>query len=282
MKKFNIKRLLPMLIAAVLLTRCSCDFFGTTGALFVSEADEMKLGLEFDTQLRNSESNKAEYPIYMPKTKADTGFKNYVIGLAQEVVDSLPKSQRPGYPFTFTLIDKDVENAFAVPGGYVYIYTGIIKKMQDESELVGVIGHEIAHVTQHHYRDALAKNAAFSILLQGLFGNDSSYFSQLITGSFSSLVGLRVSVSNESEADEFGTKSVARLNRNPLGIAKFFSRFESGGPLSWLGTHPDPPDRVEDVSKQVNANPRYKALAEDSLKTNYKTQFETYTSVLHR
>src|SRR4051812_32943365 len=71
------KRLLPILLGAVLLTRCSCDFFGTTGALLVSENDETKLGLQFDANLRTADSAKLQYPLYVPKTKDDTAFQNY-------------------------------------------------------------------------------------------------------------------------------------------------------------------------------------------------------------
>src|SRR5262245_55097228 len=130
MKPTKIRIALPALAAMVLLTRCSCDFFGTTGALFISEADEMKLGAQFDDHLRTNDTARAEYPRYQPRAghKEDTVFQAYVTGLAQEILASLKKSEKPGYDFKFTLIDKDVENAFAVPGGYVYIYTGIIKK----------------------------------------------------------------------------------------------------------------------------------------------------------
>ncbi len=282
MQKTNLKRLWPMLVCAVLLTRCSCDFFGTAGSLLVSENDEMKIGAEFDTQLRTVDSVKAQYPVYAANSPAKIAFQNYVTDLAREIVAAIPADDKPGYPFTFTLIDKDIENAFAVPGGYVYIYTGIIKKMQDESELAGVLGHEIAHITQHHYRDAMAKDEAFSLLLQAVFGNNSSQLTQLVAGSFHSLAALKVTQSNEAEADEFGTRNAGRVHRNPMGIAKFFSRLPSGGVLSWVSTHPDPPDRVNSVTSEVNASADLKAVAADSATTNFKTRFETNTAALPR
>ncbi|MDQ3003483.1 MAG: M48 family metalloprotease, partial [Fibrobacterota bacterium] len=138
MKIPKAKRLLPIAFCALLVTHCSCDFFGTTGSLLISENDEVKLGTQFDTHLRTNDTAKTEYPLFVPKNADETAFQEYVIGLANGVLAKVPKNERPDYPFTFTLIDKDVENAFAVPGGYVYIYTGIISKMRDESELVGV------------------------------------------------------------------------------------------------------------------------------------------------
>ena len=275
------KTLLPLLIAATALSRCSCDFFGTTGGLFISEADEEQMGKSFDSTLTLTDSGKTEFPVFAAKSADSLALQTYVIGLANEVLTSIPKTERPGYPFKFTLIDKDVENAFAVPGGYVYIYTGIIKKMQDESELVGVLGHEIAHVTQHHYRDAMAKSAAFSLILQALVGDDSK-LGQLIGGSLFTLARLQVSQSNESEADFYGTKYEGNTGRNPMGIAKFFSRFEGQGIGSWVSTHPDPPDRVNAVADEVKKSSKLNSLAADSATTNFKTRFEQATAVLKK
>ncbi|HKP95970.1 MAG TPA: M48 family metalloprotease [Fibrobacteria bacterium] len=272
------KLFLPLALCAVLLTRCSCDFFGTTGALLISEEDEKQLGLEFDTQLRDS---TAAYPVYNPGTDPDKLlFKQYVTDLAQEILAKIPASGKPGYKFTFTIIDKDVENAFAVPGGYVYIYTGIIKKMKNEAELAGVLGHEIAHVTRHHYRDAMAKQTGLSLLLQALLGDNSSQIAQLVAGSFSTLAGLQVSQGNESEADFYGTKYIAAVNRNPLGIATFFSRFKNeGSALTWFSTHPASSTRVEDVTEEVNGSAGLKALAADST-LNFQSRFEANTKAV--
>lgn len=268
--------LLPLALASVLLTRCSCDFFGTAGGIFISQKDEEELGLEFDTQLRTKDT-AGEYPIFKADTPEKLAFQKYVVDLAYEVLAKVEK--KPDYAFTFTIIDKDVENAFAVPGGYVYIYTGIIRKMKNEAELAGVIGHEIAHVTQHHYRDALAKSAAFSLLVQVLLGNDAGQLAQLVAQNFAGLAQMKVSQSNESEADFYGTQYLADTQRNPLGIASFFARMEgSGGLLDWFSTHPAPENRVEDVTKEVNSDPAMKALVQDTL--NYTLRFETNTKAI--
>jgi predicted Zn-dependent protease len=280
MKVSKAKRyLLPLVICSVMLTRCGCDFFGTTGALLISQQDEADLGKEFDTQLRTKDT-LGEYPIYVADTPDKQAFDTYVKDLAREVLSKVPEKDRPDYDFTFTIIDKDVENAFAVPGGYVYIYTGIVSKMKNEAELAGVLGHEIAHVTQHHYRDALAKDAAFSLLLQVLLGNDAGQLTKLVAQNFAGLTQMKVSQSNESEADFYGTKYLASTNRNPLGIATFFARFPGGGgPLAWFSTHPAPESRVEDVTKEVNDSPALKALAADST-LNYASRFEINTKVI--
>jgi predicted Zn-dependent protease len=281
MKASKVKLLVPALLAAVLLTHCSCDFFGTAGSLLISENDEMKLGASFDSTLHATDSAKLEYPVYAATTPAQIALVAYVQNMGQTLLQGVPADDRPGYAFKFTLIDKDIENAFAVPGGYVYIYTGIIKKMKDESELAGVMGHEIAHVTQHHYRDEMAHQAAFSLLVQALLGNDSGKLAQLVAGSFAQLATLSVSRSKEAEADKFGTVYAGNISRNPLGIAKLFSRFtDEGSTPAWLSTHPASPDRVEKVTEEVSGDAHLKQLAADSVNTNHLAEFQAATQAL--
>jgi predicted Zn-dependent protease len=272
-----IRFVITPVLSITLLTQCA--FFGYAGQMLVSESDEARLGAEFNNQLRNDPAAKKEYPIFVANTPERKAFQDYVIGLAQEVYNAVPAKEKPGYPFTFTLIDADVQNAFAVPGGYVYIYTGIVKSMRDESELVGVLGHEIAHVTRHHYRDALAKETGLSILVQVLAGNDAGQLKQVVAQTFGSLASLSVSRSNETDADEAGTKYLAATGRNPLGIAKYFERVKNPGP-QWLSTHPAPKNRVETVKAQVRANSGYAALAANSSVTDFKSRFDQKTAVI--
>lgn len=263
--------------SVVLLAQCA--FFGYAGPLLVSESDEARLGAEFDAQLRTDPEARKEYPVFVAGTTERQAFQNYVIGLANEAYAAVPAKDRPGYAFKFTLIDADVQNAFAVPGGYVYIYTGIIKSMRTEAELVGVLGHEIAHVTQHHYRDALAKQAGMSILFQALLGNDPGQLTQVVAQTFGTLASLSVSRDNESEADNYGTRYLAVAARNPLGIANYFDRVKNPGP-QWLSSHPAPANRVETIKAQVRASSTYSSLAANAAVTDYKSRFDQMTAAI--
>jgi predicted Zn-dependent protease len=260
-----------------LLTQCA--WFGNVGSFLVSEQDEARLGKEFDNHLRTDPAAKKEYPVFVANTPERKAMQDYVIGLAKEVHAAVPAKERPGYAFTYTLIDADVQNAFAVPGGYVYIYTGILKTMKDESELMGVLGHEIAHVTQHHYRDALAKETGLQVLLQVLVGEDAGQLKKIVAQSFGALASLSFSRDNESDADKAGTRYLATTGRNPLGIAKYFQRVKNPGP-QWLSTHPAPKNRVETVTAQVRKNSGYTALATDSARTNFRSRFTQMTGTV--
>jgi predicted Zn-dependent protease len=266
----------PVALAASLLVACAGM---SLGSLFVSESDERTLGAEFDRQLRTDPAAKKEYPIFVANTAAKKAFQDYVVTLAQNTLAAVPKSQKPDYPFTFTLIDADVQNAFAVPGGYVYIYTGIIRTMRDESELAGVLGHEIAHVTRHHYREAMARQQGLSLLVEAVGGGDAGMIRQMVAQSLGALASLKVTRDNESDADEYGTRYTAATGHNPLGIAKHFGRVKGSG-LEWLSTHPEPKNRVGTVQEQVRKNSAFNALAADSAVTNYKSRFDQMTAAI--
>jgi predicted Zn-dependent protease len=267
-------------VSLSLFVQCA-GFFSGAGKMLVSDSDEAKLGAEFNKTLTTNDTAKREMPVFVPKNQAQAEMQNYIIGLAQEIVASLPESEKPKYNFTYTLIDKDVENAFAVPGGYVYIYTGILNKMQDESELVGVLGHEITHVTHHHYRNQLAKNTALGLALQtAMIAADAGQGTQMAAGAAFQLAGLRFSRSDESDADKGGTKILGRTGRNPMGIAKFFTRAQSAGVPEWLSSHPGNSNRVSAVRKIVEKDPALKALADNASATDFRDRYQKQISAL--
>jgi beta-barrel assembly-enhancing protease len=267
-------------VLALGLVQCA-GFFQGAGEALVSDADEVKLGAQFHQTLLTNDTARREFPLYVPKNQAEADLQAYVTDLCQRALAAVPAKDRPKYDFTFTFIDKDVENAFAVPGGYVYIYTGILKKFQDESELAGVIGHEITHVTHHHFRESLAKNAALGLSLQLLLGTtNAGQVGQMAAGTFFQLAGLKFSRSAERDADEGGTRMLAAMGLNPLGIAKYFSRSKGQGVPEWLATHPGPRNRVKAIREYVNAHPELNQLAADSVRTNHREAFKAKISPL--
>jgi predicted Zn-dependent protease len=266
-------RSLFMASLCILLVSCA-GFFQGAGKVLVSDDDEVKLGTQFNNTLRTNDTAKQEFPLFVPKNAEQADFQNYVLGVCNQMLAAVPESERPKYPFTFTLIDKDVENAFAVPGGYVYIYTGILKKLQDESELAGIVGHEITHVTHHHFRESLAKQEALGLSLQAVLGaTGAGQVGQLAAGTAFQLAGLRFSRSNEAEADRGGTMLLGRTGHNPLGIAKYFARNKGPAIPEWLADHPGAKNRVKAVENQVKSSAELERLAADSASTDKRDAF---------
>lgn len=148
--------------------------------------------------------------------------------------------------------DDSTMNAFCTPGGYIYIYTGILKFLDSEDQFAGVLGHEIAHADLRHSTRQMTKQFGVQILLDVLAG-DRAALKQVTAG----LIGLKFSRKHESEADERSVKYLCPTDYNAAGGAGFFRKIEAmagSRPPEFLSTHPNPGDRIEDFENNKIVN----------------------------
>jgi len=184
-------------------------------------------------------------------------------------------SHRPQLAWKFTVLDTPVVNAFAVPGGYIYLTRGILGHMNNEAEMAGVVGHEIGHVTARHSVTQLSQQQLLGLGL-GIGSILSPTFRQL--GSLAetglSVLLLKYSRDHERQSDQLGLQYMSQAGYDPSQVSRFFELFErmsegEGERLpNWLSSHPAPPDRVKATSalaekiKQENAGRQFKVNAE--------------------
>lgn len=170
----------------------------------------------------------------------------------QAIRDSILLSQkflhREEFPWNiYILKNDDVCNAFCTPGGYIYVYTGLIKFLESEDELAGVMGHEMAHADMRHGTDQLTKTYGIKILITLITGGDYSQFADIGAG----ILNLSFSRSDEREADEKSVEYLSTTAYNASAFASFFKKLdekgESPGMLQFLSTHPNPGNRVENI-----------------------------------
>ncbi len=167
--------------------------------------------------------------------------------------------------------DDSTLNAFCTPGGYIYIYTGILKFLDSEDQFAGVLGHEMAHADQRHSTRQMTKMFGVQILLDVLAGNRAAL--KQVTGA---LVGLKFSRKHEEEADMKSVEYLCPTDYNADGGAGFFIKIEEmgGGRVpEFLSTHPDPGDRIENFQNN-------KIVMGCQGNNNYKTEFEKMVSKL--
>ena len=167
-------------------------------------------------------------------------------------------SERPQLPWHFTVVDQPVVNAFAVPGGFIYITRGILAYLDSEAQLVGVLGHEIGHVTARHSAQQYTRTlgGTIGLLALGIFVPAARPFGQLSEQALG-LLFLKYGRGDELQSDSLGAKYAAANGWDPRGVPQFLAtlaRMREGsekGIPNWLSTHPDPASRVNEVQAIV-------------------------------
>jgi len=164
-------------------------------------------------------------------------------------------SHRPNLEYHFKILDSPVVNAFAVPGGYIYLTRGILAQFNNEAELIGVLGHEMGHVTARHSANQQSKQQIGQILLMGgmIASEKFREFGQYAMQGME-LLFLKFSRDNEREADRLGVEYSSKIGFDANKMADFFNVLnkmsmgsEQGGVPTFMSTHPDPGDRYNAV-----------------------------------
>lgn len=235
----------------------SCDKNGNF--LLFSVQNDIDLGAQVAEQIA---SDPDQFPT-LPRTNT-TECPNcveayaYLDNMVDDILDSEGVAYRNEFAWEVQLIDNDdVLNAFATPGGYIYVYTGLIKFLDRADDLAGVIGHEIAHADQRHSSKQLQRQYGVSVLLSIILGNEPGQLEELAGTLAGNLGGLSFSRSLESEADEFSVIYLSDTDYACNGAFSFFQKLidleATGGTPAFLSTHPDPAERVDAINEKASS-----------------------------
>jgi len=191
-------------------------------------------------------------------------------------------SHRPNLEYHYRILDSPVVNAFAVPGGYLYFTRGILAQFNNEAELIGVLGHEMGHVTARHTVSRQTKQQLGQILLLGgMIASEEfrKYGEYAMAGM--QLLFLSFSREDERESDRLGVEYSSKIGYDAKEMANFFQvlerinlKSESGGIPTFLSTHPDPGDRYQEVLKDAES------WQEELDFTTWKVNSESYLEML--
>lgn len=183
----------------------------------------------------------------------------YLTQLGKRLAEHLP-TQGVQYPFEFHCVNDKAINAFALPGGYVFVNRGAIEVSDNEAQLAGVMAHELSHVALRHGTNQATKAQLTQGILGvagGIFGGSASGALLTELGSFAAGgVLLRYSRSAESQADVMGTQVLYDSGYDPRALAQFFEKLqaEANGknPPEFLSDHPSPDHRVDRVMEEID------------------------------
>lgn len=238
----------PLLPAAALLAFVACATNPVTGKrelALISESQEIAMGQE---AAAGAAEEMGVYP--------DTQLQNYVAGIGMPMAKA---SQRPSIPWRFTVIDDPVVNAFALPGGPVFITRGILGHMSSEGQLASVLGHEIAHITARHSVRQMSRAQLTQIgMIGAMIARPELQSLGDVGGQALGLLFLRFGRDAETQADELGFAYMTNQGYDPAEMTEMFRTLgrtsgEERRTPQWLSTHPDPGNRVVRTQERIAA-----------------------------
>ncbi|MBD3316760.1 MAG: M48 family metalloprotease [Chitinivibrionales bacterium] len=244
-----------LLLLGVLVAVAVCFVWGcvrvldavgkTCSFLFIGKEDEVQLGRRYYDEIVGRTD---EYPVLDSVVYDD--FYDYFRDIGDRLAASQTDRPEDGIlEYVFTIIDDTTINAFAVPGGFIFVYTGLIKKCANEAQLAGVMAHELGHITKKHGVDAMCSSGLIDYSINVLLG-DSSVIGQAVDGL---LFMNGISQPNEYEADSCAVAYMAEAGYNPYGMRDFLDTLRDMGDVWFepLSTHPETAKRIAAVEKQI-------------------------------
>lgn len=231
-------RLILCLITALALSGC--------GGALISDKQELQIGAGVDQEIEK------EYRIVAASDPLAKWAKEFIKPFATASKQFRNPNDFKGYKIEVIADDKLV-NAFAAPGGYVYISTGLIKQASDCAEIAGVMGHELAHVTERHSAQQIEKT--FAVQLASDFFLEDGLTKTAAQTLFQFIQATTFSREHEREADDVGLRISRDAGYDPDGLARFFQKLlklqRGSAPPEFLSSHPATDDRIRDVRAAI-------------------------------
>ena len=246
-----VRRMMPAVVAALALAAVvfpsGCATTGPGGKkslILIGDSEERSLGAKMAAQVQ------AENTFVTDPVIAD-----YVNRLGQRIVRL---SDRPDIPYQFKVIESKQVNAFALPGGYVYVYTGLLRQLDTECQLAGVLGHETSHIVARHGVKRLQEGLGLEVLSSAIFGG-SSETTKAVVGQGLGLLLQGYGRQAEREADSYGVIYAARAGMNPEGMVQVLEKLDklSGGKSGFwenlASDHPPAAERAASVRAEIHS-----------------------------
>jgi len=232
----------------------STSIFYSCGANLFTVEDDIQIGRDLDKEIKSR-------PNEFPMLKGHQDIKDYVNGIGGYILKSSSRIKyRNIFPYTFQIVNDTIVNAFCTPGGFIYIYTGLMRFVDNEATLAGVVAHEIAHAEMRHVTKRLTTYYGTSMLLSIILGGNPNVMAEIAANLFVGLAFLANSRSDEEEADNYSIRYLSSTKYYPGAISFFFDKIKEeqrkkgstpGDLERLLSTHPLPQDRIDNVHKQL-------------------------------
>jgi beta-barrel assembly-enhancing protease len=243
---------IALLISAVMMFGCTAAQRQSTEKVLaqalVTDEQEFQLGLQVHEELKKQNTKFSE----------NLAAGQYVEGIARKLIGQADKERKLEWMW-YVIDDPNTINAFATPGGRIYVYTGLLMAAESEAEIVGVLGHEIGHVVARHSARQLVAAKGLETVVAMALGKSSGDVAQLAAGLAGKGAMLAYGRDMELESDEFGARFSSGAGYDPRGLATFFEKLkakygDTGPVLQMFSTHPSNSERISKIIAYIGAN----------------------------
>jgi len=236
------------LIILLIIFAAACD--KNENFILFSTENDVQLGQQVKAELAADPNTKILSPSAYPEVY------NFLYHVRDGILNSGKIAYKEEFAWEVYVIDDDSTlNAFATPGGYIYVYTGLIKYLDNADDLAGVMGHEMAHADLRHTVRNLQKSYGVQVLLAVALGQNPSALAEIAAQIAGGLAGLKFSREYETEADEHSVDYLSQTEYACNGAAHFFEKLtaagNSGQPPEFLSTHPNPDNRIQNINSKA-------------------------------
>lgn len=215
--------------------------------VLISDEQEFQLGFQVHEELKKQNIKFLQDPVV----------ESYVEQLARKLISEANK-ERPVEWRTYVIDEPTVVNAFATPGGRIYVYTGLLLAADNEAEVIGVVGHELGHVVARHTARQLVATNGLQAVVDMALGKNPNQVAQLGAALAGKAGQLAYGRDMELEADQYGARYSSLAGYDPRGLATFFEKLkakygETGPVMTFFSTHPPHGQRINDVTALIAA-----------------------------
>jgi predicted Zn-dependent protease len=238
------RNIVVVMLATILATGCGSG--GASDFNLISIEEEWQLGQQLSQDIARQ-----------VRFNNDAAVNNYVRSMGQKIVSQTPAPFNQ-LPWQFHVVDDAAINAFAIPGGHVYVHTGLIANADNAAELAGVMAHEISHVVARHSTEQISRQYGLSMLASVVLGQNPGVLQQIAAQIVAGGALARFSREAEREADELGIRAMYDAGYNPMGMATMFDELlehrggQPGRVEQFFSTHPLTEDRARDARNRAS------------------------------
>jgi predicted Zn-dependent protease len=241
------KLILSAVFSLTCLFICGCATNPITGQdefIIYGEDQDIAIGKQYAPEMENQLGGRIP----------DAQLLDYVNSVGLKVAGV---SQRPDFDYHFTALDHNSVNAFALPGGYIFVTRGLLEKLKSESQLAAVLAHETAHVVARDTMEAMSRETLIGTALSVALSSNSSKSVRSIADVTSQIISLKYSREDEKVADLAGMDYMVAAGYNPYGMIETLEMLESENqsrPIEFLSTHPSPENRIGYLTEKIELN----------------------------